>query len=179
MQVGVALDAAAIAGTGNAGQPLGIVNSPGIGAVAFGGAADWPHVIDFETQLSNQNVSPANCAYITTPNAKAKLKSKPKLAASTFPTFIWEPSKRTGPLDGRYGEVNGYAAVSTQQVPGDKMVFGNWSDLIIADWVGMDVIVDPYTYADRFQLKVTVNMLVDIGLRHLGPFCASTDSAAQ
>ena len=178
LQLGVALDAAAIAGTGTNGQPLGIVNTPGIGGETFDGAADWPHMIDFETQLANQNVSPASCAYVTTPNAKAKLKAKPKIA-SLYPVFIWEASKRAGPLDGRYGEVNGYGAVATKNVPGDKMLFANWSDLIIADWVGMDVVVDPYTYVDSFQLKVTINMLVDIGLRHLGAFCVSSDSAAQ
>ena len=178
LQLGVTLDAAAIAGTGNAGQPLGIMNTPGVGVEKFGGAADWAHIIDFETQIANQNVSAPNCAYLTSPNAKAKLKAAPKIA-STFPNFIWEAAEKSTGLDGRYGMVNGYLAAATKNVPNDRMIFAKWSDLVIADWVGMDVTVDPYTLADKFQIKVTINMLVDIGLRHLGAFCVSSDSAAQ
>ena len=179
LQCGVALDAAALTGPGNAAQPLGILNSPGIGAIDFDGPADWEHIVDFETQVSNANVTPESCAYVTSPTAKGKLKQRPKIAGTPFPIFIWEKSARPGPVDGRYGEINGYGAVSTKNMPDDRMIFGKWSDLIIADWVGMDMTVDPYTFADRFQVKVTINMLVDIALRHLGAFCVSSDSAAQ
>jgi HK97 family phage major capsid protein/HK97 family phage prohead protease len=174
----IAIDLAALAGAGNNSEPLGIINTGGIGSVTFSGAASWAKVIDFETQVANANaLIGGNLGYVTSPSAKAKLKNAAKIG-STFPVFIWEDSSRSNQLAGE-GKVNGYRAVATKQVPSDKMIFGNWKDLIIADWIGMDVVTDPYTLADKHQLKVTVNMLVDVGLRHATSFVVSSDSAAQ
>ncbi len=169
----IAIDLAGLAGTGAAGQPVGILNTAGIGSVTFGAAAAWAKILDFETQVSNANALLGSLAYATSPSARAKLKAAAKIG-TTYPVFIWEKGGAPGE-----GEVNGYRAVATKQIAGDKMIFGNWADMIIADWIGMDVVVDPYTLADKHQVKTTINMLADVGIRHVGSFCASTDSAAQ
>lgn len=169
----IAIDLAGLAGTGAGGQPTGILATPGIGSVTFGAAATWAKIIDFETQVSNANALLGSLAYVADPSTRAKLKASPKVG-STYPVFIWEKGSKPGE-----GEVNGYRAIATKQMAGSKMLFGNWADLVIADWIGMDVVVDPYTLADQHQIKVTINMLADIGVRHVGSFCASTDSAAQ
>lgn len=169
----IAIDLAGLAGTGANGQPLGVIPTPGIGSITFGAAATWAKILDFETQVANANALLGSLAYVTSPSARAKLKAAAKIG-TTFPNFIWEKGSKPGE-----GEVNGYRAVATNQIAGSKMVYGNWSDLIIADWIGMDVVVDPYTLADQHQIKVTINMLADVGVRHVGSFCTSTDSAAQ
>lgn len=173
----LAIDLAALAGTGAGGQPLGIVNTPGIGSVTFGAAATWAKILDFETQVSNANALLGTLAYATTPNSRAKLKNAAKIG-STFPVFIWEGSGAAGQIPGE-GQINGYRAVASKQIAGDKMIYGNWGDLVIADWIGMDVVVDPYTLADKHQVKTTINMLADVAVRHLGSFVASTDGANQ
>ena len=151
-------------GTSNA--PVGILSTSGIGSVTFGGAATFAKIVDFETQVSNANALRLNPAYVTTPNTRAKLKAAAKIG-STFPSFIWDNNM-----------VNGYPAMATLQVPSNKVIFGNFNDLIIADWIGMDVTVDPYTLADKNQIKITINMLADIGVRNAGSFAASTDTGA-
>jgi HK97 family phage major capsid protein/HK97 family phage prohead protease len=169
----IAIDLAALAGAGNNDEPLGIVNTPGVGSVSFGAAATWAKILDFETQVSNANALLGNLAYASTPATRAKLKAAAKIG-STFPVFMWEKGAAPGE-----GEINSYRAVATKQIAGDLMIFGNWSDLIIADWIGMDVVVDPYTLADKHQVKTTINMLADVAVRHLGSFAVSSDSAAQ
>jgi len=34
------------------------------------------------------------------------------------------------------------------------IIYGNWADLIIAQWGMLDIIVDPYTASNRGQLKL-------------------------
>lgn len=175
----IAIDLAGLAGTGNGGQPLGVLNTPGVGSETFGAAATWAKILDFETQVANANALLGSLAYVSTPNARAKLKAAPKVTGATpYPIFIWERAGGGTKLPGE-GEINGYRAVATKQLAGDKMIYGNWNDLIVADWIGMDVVVDPYTKADTHQVKTTINMLADVGVRHVGSFTVSTDSAAQ
>ena len=169
----IAIDLAGLAGSGAAGQPTGILSTAGIGSVSFGAAATYAKILDFETQVANANALLGSLAYVADPSTRAKLKAAAKIG-STYPTFIWEKGSKPGE-----GEVNGYKAVATKQIPSSKLLFGNFSDLVIADWIGMDVVVDPYTLADKHQIKVTINMLADVGVRHVGSFCASSDSAAQ
>jgi hypothetical protein len=149
------------------------LNTAGTGSVHFGAAATYAKVVDFETQVANANALAGSLAYVSTPNTRAKLKLLPKVG-TTFPVFVWEKGSKSGE-----GDVNGYRALASKQITGDKMIFGNWPDLIIADWIGMDVVVDPYTLADQHQIKVTINMLADVAIRHLGSFTSSDDSAAQ
>jgi len=162
----IAIDLAALAGDGTSNAPVGILSTSGIGSVTFGGAATFAKIVDFETQVANANALRLNPAYVTTPNTRAKLKAAAKIG-STFPSFIWDNNM-----------VNGYPAMATLQVPSNKVIFGNFNDLIIADWIGMDVTVDPYTLADKNQIKITINMLADIGVRNAGSFAASTDTGA-
>jgi hypothetical protein len=58
-------------------------------------------------------------------------------------------------------------------------VFGNWADLILAEWAGIDVVVDPYSLKKQGQIEVTITLWTDIGVRHAGSFTISADSGAQ
>lgn len=165
----IALDLAGLAGTGVGGQPLGVMATPGIGSVTFGAAATWAKMLEFEQSVANANALIGTPAYVCTPNVRAKLRQKTKVPDSTYPVFVWGDDNR----------VAGYRTAVTKQVTGDKVIFGNWADLVIADWIGMDVVVDPYTLADQHQIKVAINMLADVGIRHMGSFAVSTDSGAQ
>lgn len=177
----IAIDRCALAGTGSDGQPLGILGTPGIGQITWGGSPTWLKLLEFEEQLADANALLTTAAWAMSPASATKMKAIPKIAASTVPIFLWEsPDASMGRNNGLIGKVNGYPARATQQL-GDthRAIFGNWSDLVIADWIGQDVVVDPYTLADRHQIKVTINMLLDVCVRHPASFSVSTDSAAQ
>lgn len=165
----LAKDLAALAGTGG-NQPLGVINTSGLAtSVTFGAAATFPKVVEFETNVAtaNADTDSAKMAYITTAAAKGKLKSKLKDSVAGA-GYIWENET-----------VNGYPAYATNQVPGNLLIFGNWKDLIIADWNGIDVVVDPYSLKRTGQIEITISQWTDIGIRHPVSFSISTDSAAQ
>lgn len=160
-------DRAAINGLNANGEPLGILNTTGIGSVTFGAAATWQKVIDFETAVANANADSGALAYMTTPSTRGKWKVAVKVTNQAV--FLWEAGNI----------VNGYPAVATLQVPTNRVIFGNWADFIMADWDGMDIVVDPYSLSMQGQIRVVIHLLTDNGLRHVGSMCASTDSGAQ
>lgn len=59
------------------------------------------------------------------------------------------------------------------------MIFGKWSEMLICSWLGLDILVDPYSLATTAELRVRVSLLADIACRYPLAFCASSDSGAQ
>ena len=55
------------------------------------------------------------------------------------------------------------------------VVFGNWSDLLIGNWNGVDVVVDPYTAAGTRQVKIVTSLWTDIAVRHGESFAKCVD----
>jgi hypothetical protein len=108
--------------------------------------------------------------YLTTPNSAGKWLGIAE--ASNYPKWLWEGTV----LD---GVVVGMPAHSTLQVPGDKVIFGNFSDLVLADWAGIDIVVDPYSGKKQGLIEITITLWTDVGIRHVGSFAVSTDSGAQ
>lgn len=159
-------DRAAINGLGAAGEPLGLLNTTGINTVTFGAAPTWAKVVDFETEVAADNADYGTMGFLTTAQVRGAFKKTPKVSGQAI--FLWEGD-----------QVNGYRAEVSQQVPSNRVIFANWANLILADWDGMDVVVDPYTLAATGQVKITIQLLTDNAVRHPVSFCVSTDSGAQ
>lgn len=171
----LALDLAALNGLGKNGEPLGVFNTPGRSTdVHFGAAATLAKLISFETNVATNNADSGSMSYLTTPAARGKLKGIPKVTAQAI--YLWENDITGG---GGVGMINGYRAYATNQVPSDKMIFGNWADMLLARWAGIDVVVDPYSGKKQNLIEITMTQWADIGIRHAKSFCVSDDSAAQ
>ena len=92
-----------------------------------------------------------------------------------YPSFLWE---NTGD-DDTFGRVNGRRAISSTQLPAGQVILGKWSEMIIASWVGVEILVDPFSLATQAEIRVRSSLLADIQFRYPLAFCASSDSGAQ
>ena len=80
-------------------------------------------------------------------------------------------------------ELLGYNVGVSTLVPDDlnpggnktAIIFGNFADLIIANWGGLDLIVDPYTLATTGQIRIVVNSFWDVKLRQPKSFAWAAD----
>jgi hypothetical protein len=75
--------------------------------------------------------------------------------------------------------VNGRPALSSTQVQNNTVLFGRWSDCVIAQWAAVDVLSNIFTYATTAEVEITANLFVDIQFKYALSFCASADSGAQ
>ena len=66
--------------------------------------------------------------------------------------------------------LHGERVVSTTQVKAiageNPLIFGNWSDLIIGYWSGVDILLNPYTDASKGGLRMHAFLDADIAVRH-------------
>lgn len=180
--LGLAIQAAAIKG-GGSNEPVGILGTSGIGDVAGGTnglAPTWQHIIDLETDVSVANADIGTLGYLTNAKVRGKLKGTQKFASSNGAP-VW--GEGDTPL-------NGYSAGVTNAVPSnlDKgtstgvcsaIVFGNWADLIIGMWGGLDLMVDPYTNSTSGTVRIVTLQDVDVAVRHAESFSAMLDALTQ
>jgi hypothetical protein len=86
------------------------------------------------------------------------------------------------------GQLNGYRAAISSLVPSElekgtgynlhAIIFGNWADLLMGQFGGLDIVVDPYTQATNTLLRIVVNSWWDIAIRHSASFAAIKDASA-
>ena len=170
------IDRVALNGSGAANQPLGILNVPGIGSVAGGanGAAPlWKHIVDLETEIADANADVGALKYLT--NAKVRGKLKQTELTPNSGRFVFDGSS-----------MNGYQTLISNQVPKNltkgtgtnlsAIVFGNFADLIIGMWGGLDLQVNPYSLDKKGAVRVTAFQDVDTVVRHPESFSAMTDA---
>lgn len=169
--IALSWDRVILNGQGANSEALGIINTPGVQAVAFGGAATYAKMVSFETQISLLNAPAENRGYLTSSAVKGALKTTAKLltgATTVTAVAIWEGDM-----------VNGYPAFDTQQVPNNLVIFGSWSEVIQALWGGYDVVLDPYSLSKQAEVVVTINTWGDVAIRHPQSFCVSVDAGNQ
>jgi HK97 family phage major capsid protein len=180
--VAILHDELALAGTGGGSQPLGILGTPGINSILFGGTATWAQVLAFETALGLANADRGRLGWVTSPTVKGRWKgiAVNLIGATTVAAVpLWGRGTFPADDDSTDGLVNDYRAASTNQIPNNQVLFGNWRDLVIGMWGGFDVVVNPYSLDTTAQVRITVNTFIDIALRHAQSFCVSADSGAQ
>lgn len=176
----LAIDLAALHGSGASNQPTGIASTSGIGSVAGGTnglAPTWAHMISLETEVAVDNADVGRLAYITNAKVRGKLKQTPKVS-STDSVMVWEVNDNP---------INGYRALVSNQVSSaltkgtssgvcSAIFFGNWNDLLIGMWGGLDILVDPYTHSTSGTVRVVALQSVDIAVRHAESFAAMLDA---
>lgn len=185
--IAVEMDRASIAGSGASNQPAGILNASGIGSVAIGtngGAITWTHVLQLEEALANASADMGAMAYLTNAKVRRALKATGKSDVVAGEGFIWSDEARDA--DG-FGTLNGYKAAASSNVPSNltkgtsvgvcsAMIFGNWQDLLIGQWGGLDILVDKFTNGTSGGTRVIALLDVDIAIRRAASFAAIVDA---
>jgi len=161
----IAIDKAGLEGTGSSGQPTGILNA-GVNTVTAFAAANptFAEVVTLETAVAEDNALNGNLAYILPASMNGALKTTAKDAGS-------------GQFVSQGGQINGYNAIVSNQATAGNLYFGNFDDLLIGMFGGLDIVVDPYTASKSGTVRVVALQSVDVGVRHAESFAFGNDGA--
>lgn len=126
---------------------------------------DFSGVTNLEADIEDANVI-GECKYIMSNKAKAAFRNMPKSAKST--ELVMEG-----------GQIDGTEVLNTSHVPGQGVAYGDWSNLAIGQWGGIDLTVDPYTKAAAGQVRLVINAYFDAKPLRSSAFAfGTTDSTA-
>ena len=159
----IAIDDAALEGSGSSGNPTGITNTTGINTVSLSSAAapTFAEIVSMESSLSVDNALLGDLSYIVHPTNAGTLKTTEK--ASNTAQFVLTN-----------GEMNGYPVVVSPQITANNYVFGNFNDLLVGMFGGLDLVVDPFTNSTSGTVRVVALQSVDVAVRHSVYFCAAS-----
>lgn len=155
------LDRVGLNGSGSSNQPLGIINTTGIGTQTITTFGTFAEYIGMETDVAVANADAGALRYIINASARGALKSTEK--ASNTGMFVYEND-----------EINGYPVTVTNQLANNDALFGDFSQLIMAMWSGLDLTVDPYAGATAGTVRIIALQDVDFAVKQPGAFCYGT-----
>ena len=164
--IALAIDSAALYGTGSNNQPTGIKATSGINTKDFAGdVPTFAEIVGMESEVAADNADVGTLAYILNAAMRGSLKTTEKSSTSTA-QFIWEPGNT----------VNGYRTEVSNQVTSGDVFFGNFADLLLGFWSGLDLTVDPYSNSTSGTVRVVALQDVDVAVRNAVSFCRGANT---
>jgi HK97 family phage major capsid protein len=171
------LERVAINGDGQDNEPLGILNYSDILQLvlgANGAAPDRDTLVLLESLVEGQDLALDSAGYLINVATKSKLKRTKVDAGSGL--FLMNDNR----------ELNGYPVQVTSNVPrtlskgtsANKLsaaVFGDWSQLLIGQWGGLDITVDNITLAKQGQVEIIIQTFHDVLAAQPKAFAAVKD----
>jgi HK97 family phage major capsid protein len=171
-----AVDVAAIYGDGQDNEPLGLLNNTGISKFvggANGAIPDLATLVALEAMVDVNNAAVGTLKYLLSNKIKGTLKTQP--VAQGNPLMVLNSNT----------ELNGFPFVASNLVKdaakgtataASALVFGNWADLFIGQWGGMDITRDDITLALKGEVRLIINTFWDVMLRRQKSFAAMLDA---
>lgn len=141
---------------GSATQPEGIFYN---GGSALTTVATFADICALEANLDGKD-NYGEKKYVMGTTAKATLRGTQKGQGTGF---IYEN-----------GEIDGTSAVATGFVGAGNIAYGDWSNLVIGLWSGLDVVVDNFTLASSGCVRLIVNFYADAKLARTGAIALAT-----
>ena len=150
------IDRAGIYGTNANNQPKGITIQDNIntGMWATDGAPTYAELVAMETAIAADNADVNGMAYAFNATLRGHMKTTRKFTDGND-GVIWEPGNT----------VNGYRTEVSNAIAAGDVVFGNWEDMLLGMWGGLDVTVDPYTHSDKGRIRITQFQDLDYAVR--------------
>ena len=177
--VALGIDASGLYGTGTNAQPLGLANVTGIGSVTLGGGVslsypaalgsgthdtgDWADYVNMRGTAYAGNVNVANARYIMNGITMAGCEQTLRASAAGSDYIVNDS-----------GNIGRYPVLMSNQVQQNDVWFGDFSDMLIAMWGGLDIVVDNLTQAAKGQVIFTVMQDLDWVCRRAASFSRGT-----
>lgn len=152
-KLGEGVDFALLQGSGSAGSPLGVLNTPDVASVT-GANLQWSGVVDMIGTAEGYGVD--GLAFVCGVNAAKLLRKREKAAGSGVI------------LDG--GRIDNIPVYVTRAMPTDALVLAPWDSVAMASWSPVEVTVTPVASREDFiSGKVGVRLLWTVDFLAMNP----------
>lgn len=160
------IDKAVLYGSASSGQPRGIALQTGINTLDLA-AADptYAEIIGMITKVLEDNALMGSLRWMISPAGWEALMTTPKQGSGVEGNFIL----------GDNGRIAGYDYNVSNQVTAEEYFFGDFSQVLLGEWGGLEINVDPYTHSLKGQIRYITFKTCDVAVRQPGAFCYAHD----
>ena len=169
------IDKSGLYGTGANAQPLGLKNVTGIGSATLDGGADliypaalgggthdtgvWANYVTMRGNAYAGNVDVTAARYIMNGITMAGCEQTLRASAAGSDYIVNDQ-----------GNIGRYPVVMSNQIETNDVFFGDFADMVLLTWGGLDIVVDNLTQAAKGQVIFTVMQDVDWVCRRAASF---------
>lgn len=178
--IALGLDKAALFGTGDGKEPLGILNTPGIGGTSLGndgGALTWAALVNLWKAIMVGNGDTGTMGWIMPAAVAAKLMVTPMQGSGVEGNFILKPDSDRLIL---------FPYQVTEQMPANltkgngtnlgTILLGVWSEFVIGNWGTLSIDMNPYGQSwGTGGVEMLAMQSADTAVRHPESFAAYSD----
>jgi len=163
-------------------EPTGLASVTGIGSVAIGttgGAPTYAAIVDLQKEVAIDDADMGALAFITNAKVEAKLKTVAKISSTDSFTVL--DSRMGTLLDGKpYFVTNSVSSALTKSSSTglSAIFYGNWRDLWIAQWGGIEFLINPYSKDDYGLTRINASVYYDVAPVRPVSFAACLDISA-
>ena len=159
-----------IGGSGTGGNVEGILNTTGINTVSNSGSevsfANWVSAI---SELGADNIDLTNLKIICNPANIANLVTAVKYTSTASPILDMKAEE-----GGKIGELLGYPVYATTKISADNYLIGDFSQLAIANWGGLEIAKNDFYDDRRFISSLNAIMSFDAKVLQATAMCHIT-----
>lgn len=164
------MDEQIMAGSGSSGNVQGILGTSGINAVSNGGTeVTFANFVSAISELGADSVDLSNLKLIVNPANLDNLVTAVKYSSTDSPILDMKAE-----ADGRIGTFNGYPVFVTNAVTVDNYIMGDFRELAIASWGGIEISKNDFYDDRRFISSLNAIMSFDAGLLEPKAMCKIT-----
>jgi HK97 family phage major capsid protein len=146
-------------------------------------ALSFDHLIQLYSAPKVANVQQSNLGFAMNAKAYGYLAT---LKASTG-QYLWDP--QGGLSNASPDTVKGYPYAISNQLRStltkgtssgicSELIYGNWQELLIAEWGALEIAINPYdsTYFKSGDVVIRAIQTADVGVRHGASFAVMSDA---
>jgi len=164
------MDDQIIGGSGSGGNVTGILNTTGINAVSNGGTeVTFANFLSAIGKLGEDHVDVSNLKLVINPANIDNLVTAVKYTSTDSPILDMRAE-----ADGRVGTFMGYPVFATSKISADNYLLGDFRQLAIASWGGLELGKDEFYDTRRFISAITGIISFDATPLQPTAFCKVT-----
>jgi len=162
IQLAVRAEKKCLNGTGASSEPLGLLNTSGLGGVTTSGGLTWIECNEFLSDVDGSDALLGSLGWLMPPALRSEFATTVK--ETGYPVYLLEK-----------GMMADYPVETSTIVPANNLIFGNWADAYIGMWGGIDLTVDNLTGAKAGTIDLVWETFYDFAVARGESFSIATD----
>lgn len=168
MAIALGLDLAVFYGGGASGVPQGIDGATGVDdpTISSAAAPTYAELVTLMGTVLGANAMTSNSVFVISATTWDHASTTPKQSGGVEANFILNDSGVQVGQGAMVGTIKGRPAMLSTQLSDDDFVFGDFTNILIGEWGGLEINVDPYTHSLKGKTRFVAFKTCDIGIRH-------------
>ncbi len=170
-QLALAIDKAVMVGSGASGQPIGILNTSGVNTTTLSDPATYNQLLAAISEVRADNALKGKLGWAMSNADMLEIEQMSDTLHASATESVTQQLQRRQLLSPDGSKLLGYPVKVSTQLTDGQVIFGNWADVLIAQWGPIQLAMTNAVGFTTAQTHLRALTWCDVGVRHPVSFC--------